>query len=362
MPSVNLLAYLTRPNPVLDRRNLSTGSNTVCITDIEPEGFVPWIDFTYETIRECYGDILNLNFSVEDLQEPPRILPYFSKLTDEACVTAILLKHNHIKVNCALEVAASKLANRGLQLPIYWSWGSLGRVRDDPRLRPDWAGTVGEDDPPHINRIPGDTKQSAKWSSELRNLENEGSQREFLQPLNQVLLYCTRARSRYGYIITDAEAYFFRRTKSEEPASNLSTDRPRRPLPEGFAGGHQRVTSVTSATSEIPSMGSSGSPYTDDGNPDINEGPLEYVSVPWEASGDRLTVNLGLWFIHLLAASDNAVSEWYPELGSWQTIATGNGGIEYRQVGSNKLGRTLPPKAAGSRYASNAIHCDELSS
>ena len=102
---------------------------------------------------------------------------------------------------------------------------------------------------------------------------------EFLKPLRQVLLYCTKVNPRYGYIITDAEAFFFRRTKSEEPTRPLSTNRPQR---QHIQSTHNRVASITSVISGTSSMSldSSGAPYTDAGNPDINEGPLEYTVVP----------------------------------------------------------------------------------
>ena len=94
------------------------------------------------------------------------------------------------------------------------------------------------------------------------------------------------------------------------------------------------------------SLDSSGSPYTDAGNPDINEGPLEYAVVPWGSSGsDSLTINLGLWFIHVLAASNNSVKEWYPVLGTWQIVTDSNGRNQYQQVGSNRTEPKLPQRA-----------------
>ncbi len=341
-PTTTLLNFLTRPNVDLDRSQLKTGPNTLDVGSYDIEGVQPWRDFTREKIIECFGDILQANIEAELLYQPPPIPEHFRKLTNESCVDAILLKHNHVRVNCALTVAATQLKNRGLQLPISWSWGSLSHVEEDTRLRPDWAGTIHSPNPPYVNRVPGDTKQSRKWTSTMRDSDVRSHQEEFLKPLRQVLLYCIKVNSRYGYIITDAEGFFFRRTKSEEPARPLSTNRPHRQHTQPM---HNRVASITSVTSGTSAMllDSSGSPYTDAGNPDINEGPLEYVVVPLGSSGsDSLTINLSLWFIHLLAASNNSVKEWYPVLGTWQTVTDQNGRDQYQQVGSNRAEAKLP--------------------
>lgn len=269
-----LLSYLTRPNPVLDRSNLQRGPNTSIGGSYEIEGVRPWPDFTFQKILVCFEDILKAEIT-EPLHQPPPISEHHRRLTDEACVTAILTQHNHVKVNCALQVTLYRLRDRGLR-SMSWSWGSLSDVQDDSRLRPDWAGTENSENVPYSNRVPGDTKQSAKWNTNM-NTNTPTVQEEFRKPLRQVLTYCVRLNTRYGYIITDAEAYFFRRTKSPEPASPLSTNRPQRKNIQPTQPTHGRVLSVTSVASGVTAMSldSSDSRYTDAGNPDINETPLE---------------------------------------------------------------------------------------
>ena len=340
-----LLDYLTQPNPVLDRSNLQQGPNTSIGGSYEIEGVRPWTDFTIQNILECFGDVLTVNIPSDQLHQPPPIMEHHRRLTDEACVSAVLTKHNHVRVDCALQVASRRLRDRGLRLPISWSWGSLSDVQEDPRLRPDWAGTVHSGNVPYPNLVPGDTKQSAKWKS---NMNTPRQQEEFRKPFRQGLTYCVKLNTRYGYIVTDAEATYFRRTKSAEPASPLSTNRPQRQNIQPSQPIHSRVLSINSATSGVTAMSldSSGSGYTDAGNPDINETPLEVCTVDWGSSGGhQLTVNLGLWFIHMLATSDNSVKEGYPELGSWQAFTDSKGQSGYRQVGSNKFVKTLPKGA-----------------
>ncbi len=358
-PTTTLLSYLNRPNFELNRTNLKTGPNTLAVGSHDIEGVRPWTDFTLGKILDCFGDVLQVATSPDRLYQPSPIPEHFRNLTDESCVDAILLKHNHVKVDCALQVAAARLKDHGLQLPISWSWGSLSSVEEDRRLRPDWAGTVHSQGPPYVNRVPGDTKQSKKWTSTMKDSTVRGYQEEFRKPLRQALLCCTKVNSRYGYIITDAEAFFFRRTKSEEPARPLSINRPQRQYAQPSQPTHGRVTSITSVISGTSTMSidSSGSPYTDAGNPDINEQPLDYAVVPWGSSGsDSLSINLGLFFIHLLAASDNSVQEWYPVLGTWQTVTDSKDRTRYRQVGSNRNEAKLPRGAtlAGSPPAISA--------
>lgn len=138
----------------------------------------------------------------------PQFPEHFRKITHKSCVDAILLKHNHVGVNCVFAMAATQLKNRGLQLPISWSWGTLSHVEEDTRLRPDWAGTIHSTNPPYMNRLPGDTKQSKKWTSTMRGSDSRNDQKEFRKPLGQALLYCIKVISRYGYIVTDAEVFF----------------------------------------------------------------------------------------------------------------------------------------------------------
>lgn len=166
------------------------------------------------------------------------------------------------------------------------------------------------------NQVPGDTKQSKKWTSTMGSLQTSHDQEEFHKPLCQVLLYCIKVNSRYRYIFTDIEAFFFRRTKSEEPAIPLSTNCLQRQHAPPI---HNRIAFIPSEISgtSVISLDFLGTPYTDAGNSDINEGPLEYAVIPQGNSGSNsLTINLGLWFIHLLAASDNAVKERYPVFGT----------------------------------------------
>ncbi|OAL31657.1 hypothetical protein AYO20_08200 [Fonsecaea nubica] len=187
-----LLQYLTSPNPEVDRTALQPGANTNPAGTYEIEGVQPWDDFTLNTIMNCYGDVLLRDVEAEDLYHPPPIPQYHLKLTDEECVGSIFKKHNHVIIDRALQLAQPHLGGRGLHLPISMSWGSLSYLQEDPRLRPDWAGTIHSGKPPFPNRVPGDTKLSAKWKSNMKDSPKTGAQDEYMKPLRQLLLYCIR--------------------------------------------------------------------------------------------------------------------------------------------------------------------------
>ena len=173
-----------------------TTLNTASVDTCEIEGVKQWAGLTYSKLVECPGPLLNKSISKDRLHQTPPIPEHFHKRTSEAYVEAILLKHNHVRVDCALQIAAAHLEDYELDLPVSWAWGSLSTLVDDTRLRPDWAGTVHSENPPYRNRVPGDTKQSAKWTSNLKDSEDEIDLEEFRKPLNLVLLYCIRANTR----------------------------------------------------------------------------------------------------------------------------------------------------------------------
>ncbi|KIW22020.1 uncharacterized protein PV07_12578 [Cladophialophora immunda] len=340
-----LLHYLTTPNPEVRREGLRAGPNTFPVGDYDIEGVEPWLDFSYETIMDCFGDILTTPVDDDLFNDPPPIAAHDLNLTDESSVTFILTKRHHTIIDCALQIAQDQLKDRGFGFPISWSLGSRSHVQEDPRLRPDWAVTNHSGKPPYEDLGPGDTKQSKKWNTSMKDSRDEHMREEFEKALRQVHLYSIRVNCRSCFLISDLELVWLRRRKSPEPARPLSTSRPRRLVSQENS---RRVTSITSVLSGTSSMSldSSGSPYTDGGNPDINEGPFEMCVVPWSNHGvGNLTINLAMFAAALWAATDNSVRESYPPLASWERIRGPSGEILYRQVGSLKIASTLPPDA-----------------
>jgi len=77
-----------------------------------------------------------------------------------------------------------------------------------------------------------------------------------------------------------------------------------------------------------------------------SDGIPEYTSISWE-SGDQLSVNLALWWLHLLEASNGSIEWGYPPLAE-ETLKpsgqTGNKGREEEGQESEDRLRRLGPR------------------
>jgi hypothetical protein len=56
-----------------------------------------------------------------------------------------------------------------------------------------------------------------------------------------------------------------------------------------------------------------GSSFSDDANPNIEYGPLQFKSIPWTAEGeDTMTIKLALWWLHIETGRDLSVPDYPP--------------------------------------------------
>ncbi|VUC34644.1 unnamed protein product [Clonostachys rosea] len=130
----------------------------------------------------------------------------------------------------------------------------------------------------------GLVNESGKWNKEMSRRNPAGL------PVIQTFTYCVQNMCRYGCILTCEEAFIFRvRPIAESPVSQ-SSDPVRAEL--------------------------------------AKNGLLEYVSIPWEIHFERRpdacdtwTMNLALWFIHVLAGNEAGVNWAYPRLEIETNIA-----------------------------------------
>lgn len=190
-------------------------------------------------------------------------------------------------------------------------------MAEDNRFRPDWAGFHNIDAHPYQDLLTGDTKLGSKFSSNYKDSAEASKRKAFHDVMSQVVFYSRMTNSRYGYVITDDKLLCFRRTRTSDPTHPVSTSRQQRqqvqqpPRPPSIAttysGASDMVIDSTPAGSSIA--------YTDNENPDVNEEPLEIVVVPWNSHGaGALTINLALFYLHLLAAKDNSLKQLYRSL------------------------------------------------
>ncbi|KAI1988141.1 hypothetical protein LOZ53_004058 [Ophidiomyces ophidiicola] len=344
-----LLEFLRARDPNLDRSYVKRGPNTFNAAWDTVDRVENWPDFNFVNLIAMLGPILHHQFHQHELDIPPQPSRATLRIVDEKSVTKLLSKWTHTRVDCALEKAVHLL--QGRMMPISWASGGHADSSDEV-IYPDWAGIDLNDSFPTINRVPGDTKVSGKWHTEM---QNEDELAEFLKPISQVMNYAKLFNTRYAYVVSDREVVCLRRTISEYEGTPLARGRERRPLFPTTPIGHSSQISLASSTPPPPSsppvqvvirrqqlpqssqlfltperarqsprillsspknISSSPSAYTDNGNPDVAEWIVEMARVPWgETRPNHLTVNLAIFWIHILAAFDIDMQSSYPPLG-----------------------------------------------
>ena len=122
---------------------------------------------------------------------------------------------------------------------------------------------------------------------------------EFKRPFFQIVKYCELANVRYGYLLTQEELVVVRVSRREEEGShgprrtsdrqlqkNIEKEQEARPALKDKEVGTYRV--------------------------------LEFKSIPWDdetgTTGDNLSINLALWWLHMMAAKERSIKASYGDL------------------------------------------------
>ncbi|KAL2675058.1 hypothetical protein Neosp_011238 [[Neocosmospora] mangrovei] len=302
-PATSIFELLTAKNPELvhiepDNKNLTSSRNY-----FYPKELQPWDEFNFETLEDVFAGTLLREARQNDRSLPafPTLIPELDcVISDEKSTTSLIVKWNEAIVNMAL------ISIRDDFHPSLWSSKTRkhekqdaepsparrGKRKQPPRrssqahrvqkprknrlsaLRPDSGAVYHALSPEEQGssktkeRFPKEYKPATKWRSEkfFRSgfLNNKGKMRKgmimqnYCMPIGQAFTYCLAHACRYGCILTCGEAFIFRAlTKSLR-----------------------------------------------------DDGLLEYVSIPWTNhhqddadSYKDLTVNLAMWFVHVLAGN-----------------------------------------------------------
>ena len=330
--------YLRRENPTLICGACPPGSNTTSriVEYLIPDHIKDWTDFQYESLRSVYGGILNQVLESEFLCQDFSAIPQqpFREIYDERSLESLLTKWNHSVVSEALSKAQEHLYANRSNMTIYMARGGQSHISQLVKEKrfPDWAGIQpalsqadvrGIETSP-INILPGDTKVSKKWLSDDivdGALDTDYTPDNWQRPLKQVYTYCVRANARYGYIITDKELVVIRLGPSTQEESPFST--------QESSQGFNVVQNIPESTKES----SQGRFEYDEGNDDVlpnamfnrmkkDGGVLEYKAIPWTNNNggrtggahDPMTVNLALWWLHMMASVSSIIKERYAPL------------------------------------------------
>ncbi|KAL2042907.1 hypothetical protein N7G274_004667 [Stereocaulon virgatum] len=214
--------------------------------------------------------------------------------------------------------------------------GGQGTFSGSAKYRPDWAGiqsrpqqsNTARQDTRSKNILPGDTKVSTKWSSHdivSGPVQSEYTTKDWLRPLMQVYTYCVKANARYGYIITDKELVAIRvrpnvDTDDSQPTNDSQDSWKDVALPQEDP---QKAQSNFQEATLLPEYDESNGSMPS--SPTLaqmcDDGRLEYKAIPWSNAKTRdprrrndLTVNLALWWLHIMASVSSNIQDQYPPL------------------------------------------------
>ena len=331
--------YLRRENPTLICGACPSGSNTTSkiVEYLIPDHIKDWTDFQCESLRSIYGGILNQVLESEFLCQDFSAIPQkpFREIHDERSLESLLTKWNHSVVSEALSKAQGHLYTNNSDMTIYMARGGQSHIPQSLKERrfPDWAGIqpalsqadVRGNKISSINILPGDTKVSKKWlSNDIVDgaLDADYTPDNWQRPLKQVYTYCVRANARYGYIITDKELVVIRIGPSAQDKSPISTQ-------ESSQGFDVVQTVPENIEDESPQNCFEEDEGDDCVLPDsiFNKmkkggGILEYKAIPWtndnggnsRRAHDTMTVNLALWWLHMMASVSSIIKERYAPL------------------------------------------------
>ncbi|KAM0440766.1 hypothetical protein ACHAPT_000067 [Fusarium lateritium] len=319
-PATTIFELLTAENPEVVHPDPKSKQLTSSKTYWYPKELRPWAEFNFKTLEDVFAGAL-----LREARQTGRPLPAYPTVfpehdcvvTDEKSTTSLISKWNETIVNTAL------MSIRNEFHPSIWNSKkrehdkqeaeplpkSQGKRKQPPRrsaqsyrvqkprksrfskLNPD-SGAVyhalspDEHGSPKVKeRFPKEYKTASKWSSDeffrsgFLNKKGEIKKgmmiKNYCMPINQAFTYCVTYSCRYGCILTCGEAFIFR-------------VRPRAAPPKKDGSDSQKALARSLR----------------------DDGLLEYVSIPWtnHHQGDfnnykGLTVNLAMWFVHILAGN-----------------------------------------------------------
>ncbi len=223
------------------------------------------------------------------------------------------------------------------------------------QIKPDWSCIYADQPPPRgdefpelpRNDCPGDTKKALNFHSGT-DLSDPVTHREWAKVVGQVTGYMGYYGVRCGLVITDEELVVLRLTRVE-PEEGLVAGRKRRDVaPASYTA--EDIPEVSVLSIDDP-RNTGDTSVLDDNTFDWTYYGPEYASIPWSASGpNKLTVKLGLFFLGMLAATNNQYIDFsYSGLDTWRfdgsSFVHNSSGIRRDKLKSGQ--QQDPPPAEG---------------
>jgi hypothetical protein len=306
--STSLLSHLRKRNPRLRYRNGvepttepdKVKSSTKNPSYISPSLIREWKEFNFSALEIMYNGRLQqiLRKQAELRTTMPSSCEEKEIWHETSFEWRILAKWNQEMVQEALTQSSRDLGLGSVYMERGWAADSL------KGLIPDWAGMQASHS---WTILPGDSKYHLSFSSAHLKKEcprgivkNTHTGKSWFQPWKQIFTYCVRGLCRYGYIITDRELCVIR-------VSVLADHPP----------GPQSSQQLDSQRTDFSDMDPNDKQLIEEVE---KHGLVQYKSIPWDASSETenaekaITVNLALWWLHILAAVNGRLGRDYRPL------------------------------------------------
>lgn len=292
---------LTSVNPTLNKTRQKEGDVTKSdmYTELNKDELEYWHDFTYENIMAAFGNLLTSGTIEADVTSMRQGSPF--EIHSEKSIYKIMEVWNLCICRDVLKLGAAQIQSQ-LGLPrtdvtMRMQEKELPARGFKKPLEPDFC--IYAKDSKETVLVWGENKLSSKWKSDKSALPIPW-RKNWIWPFRQLATYLVTSNTRYGCLLTPDELVVVR----------LYSVPPR-----------------------------NGVKYN-----------LQWASIPWESAGrDRLTVNIGLWAMAMMAlnADHRAVviqSEMLP-LNVWWEEKDDNGQTFYTHHLTGVTASRLPAHA-----------------
>lgn len=269
------------------------------------ENVAPWTEFNYQNLLQRYGPDLNRRIQQFDPVHFCEIAG-FHKVFDERGLSDVISSTIMLLVAYAL--------------PQNLFIAAGARTTDVTDVYPDW-GAGNEDKFNSRGRskalVVGETKYGWSYDDAIDTLRKDednyelDSEREIIQPFEQVQHYAKLINCRYAFLIYEKAFIVMRLSLSDDPVRTLP--RPRRNIKSQPS--HQRVNSdstVSEVTSSVSAMSIDEDALRRRG---ADIGLVEYAEIPWIGRGDKMTITLASYCLIRLADEGNDLRHSYDPLG-----------------------------------------------
>ena len=352
----SIFEFLTEANPQVEDLAAKSKTQTNGYY-FWPRRLIKWDDFCFDTLQTVYGGEL----MAEALRKtsslpayPDIILETDCRVGNEGSTSTMLMKWNSTIVNRALLQVRDafnpclwKPSQEGISTPKHAtpppapaprqtpprsckpthrrSRSSRRYVVDGGTVASSRATSQASQWQEDIEKLPKEYKTGSKWESssvtrselvtESGDLLEGAKTTGYMRPIGQAFTYSVWLNCRYGCILTTKEAFLFRISPIEQ--------RHGKPV-SGFRTTSFGVLKTAECHADVrdPVQANLLQSTT------RARGVMEYISVPWDNNngGDAtaytdLTINLALWFLHVLAGNRHELAWTYGPLTS-EVLAT----------------------------------------